>query len=66
LNLFTLSNIIFVTVALTYSKGQKEDPRNYRPVSLTSMLGKIMEQFVLSVLTGLVKDRLGWGPSSFQ
>jgi len=45
-----------------YKKGQKEDPRSYRPVSLTSVLGKIMEQFILSVLTGHVKDNQGIRP----
>jgi len=44
-------------------KGQKEDPGNYRPVSLTSVLGKIMEQFILSALTGRVKDNHGIRPS---
>jgi len=44
-------------------KGWKEDPRNYRPVSLTSVLGKIMERFILSALTRHVKDNQGIGPS---
>ncbi|GAB0204509.1 mitochondrial enolase superfamily member 1 [Grus japonensis] len=39
-----------------YKKGRKEDPGNYRPVSLTLQPGKIMERFILSVLTSQVQD----------
>jgi len=46
-------------VTSIYKKGRKEDPGNYEPVSLTSVPGKIMEQFILSALTGHVKDNQG-------
>ncbi|GAB0190266.1 mitochondrial enolase superfamily member 1 [Grus japonensis] len=60
-----------VNVKLIYKKGWKEDPRNYRPVSLTLVPGKVMEQIILSAITqhvqvnqmirpsqhGFIKDR---------
>jgi len=51
------------SVVPIYKKCQKEDPGNYRPVSLTLVPGKVMEQIILSTLTGQVKDSQGIRPS---
>ncbi|KAK4816287.1 hypothetical protein QYF61_014585 [Mycteria americana] len=46
-----------------FKKGRKEDLGNYRPVSLTSVLGKLMEQIILSAITWHVEDNQGIKPS---
>jgi len=37
-------------VTSIFKKGKKEDPGNYRPVSRTSIPGKMMEQLILEVI----------------
>ncbi|XP_072705492.1 uncharacterized protein [Ciconia boyciana] len=44
-------------------KGREEDPGNYRPVSLTSAPGKIMQRFILSALNRHVQANQGFRPS---
>jgi len=53
-------------VTAIYKKDQEEDPGNCRPVSLTLVPGKIMERFILSALTGHVKDNQGIRPSQHR
>ncbi|KAK4831611.1 hypothetical protein QYF61_018371 [Mycteria americana] len=46
-----------------FKKGRKEDPGNYRPVSLTLVPGKLMEQIILSAITQHVENNQGIKPS---
>ncbi|NXP18553.1 RTXE polymerase, partial [Scytalopus superciliaris] len=50
-------------VTPVYKKGCKADPGNYRPVSLTSVPGRVMEQIILSAITEHLQDGQGIRPS---
>lgn len=47
---------MLTNVTPIYKNGLKEDPGNYRPVSLTSVLGKVMECIILSAIMWQVQD----------
>ncbi|RMC01238.1 hypothetical protein DUI87_22187 [Hirundo rustica rustica] len=49
-----------------HKKGGREDPGNYRPVSLTSAPGKVMEQFILTVIPQNLQDGQGCQAQSAQ
>ncbi|GAB0189276.1 mitochondrial enolase superfamily member 1 [Grus japonensis] len=40
-----------------FKKGKKENPGNYRPVSLTSIPGKVMEQLILGVISKHAEEK---------
>ncbi|GAB0186867.1 mitochondrial enolase superfamily member 1 [Grus japonensis] len=44
-------------VTPVFKKGKEEDPGNYRPVSLTSIPGKVMEQLILDVISKHVEEK---------
>ncbi|KFV78523.1 hypothetical protein N308_05958, partial [Struthio camelus australis] len=44
-------------VTPVFKKGKKEEPGNYRPVSLTSIPGKVMKQLLLKVITKHLEDK---------
>ncbi|GAB0208090.1 mitochondrial enolase superfamily member 1 [Grus japonensis] len=54
-------------VTLVFKKGKKEDPGNYKPVSLTSIPGKVMEQLILDVISKHVEEKkvIGSGQHGF-
>ncbi|KFO52874.1 hypothetical protein N302_09825, partial [Corvus brachyrhynchos] len=47
------------SVTPIHKKNGKDNPGNYRPVSLTSVPGKVMEQFILSAITQHPQDGRG-------
>ncbi|GAB0181788.1 mitochondrial enolase superfamily member 1 [Grus japonensis] len=54
-------------VTPVFKKGKKEDPENYRPVSLTSVSGKMVQQLSLGVINKHVEEKvvIGSGQHGF-
>ncbi|KAJ7404364.1 rna-directed dna polymerase from mobile element jockey-like [Pitangus sulphuratus] len=52
-----------VNIVLIFKKGKKEDSGNYRPVSLTSVTGKVMEKIILEGIGKHLKDNTVIGHS---
>ncbi|GAB0182556.1 mitochondrial enolase superfamily member 1 [Grus japonensis] len=44
-------------VTSVFKKGKKEEPGNYRPLSLTSIPGTVMEQLILDVISKHVEEK---------
>lgn len=56
-------NIRLANVMPIHKEGRKNDPGNYRPVSLTSGPGKVMEQITLSTITRHMQNNQGIRPN---
>ncbi|KAK4827027.1 hypothetical protein QYF61_013161 [Mycteria americana] len=48
-----------------YKKGLKEDPGNYRPISLTSVPGKVVERILLGAVPSQMKHVIGKSQHGF-
>lgn len=57
-------NAKFGNMMPVYRKVRKEGPGNYRPISLTLVAGKLMEQIILSAIT-YSTTRLSYGQSAW-
>ncbi|PKU42867.1 rna-directed dna polymerase from mobile element jockey- hypothetical protein [Limosa lapponica baueri] len=51
-----------------FKKGKMEDPGKYKPVSLTCVCGKVMEQFILDVISKHIEEQevIGSGQHGFS
>ncbi len=49
-----------------FQKGWKDDPGSYRPVSLTSVPGKVMERIISGAVTDQLKVNQGIRPSQHE
>lgn len=52
-----------VNVVPIFKKGKEESPGNYRPISLPSVLGKIMKKIILGSIEKHLKDNAITGHS---
>ncbi|KFP24942.1 RNA-directed DNA polymerase from mobile element jockey, partial [Colius striatus] len=46
------------SVTPVFKKGRRDDLGNYRPVSLTSIPAKVMEQLVFNIVTKHMKEKM--------
>lgn len=44
---------------LICKKSTKEDPESYKPISLTSVFGKVMDEVLLETITSQMKQVIG-------
>ncbi|PKU42970.1 rna-directed dna polymerase from mobile element hypothetical protein [Limosa lapponica baueri] len=58
------ANWHLANVMLIHKKGQQDDLGNYRPVSLTSVPGKVMEQIILGAIMWCMRTTRRSGPAN--